>query len=40
MEALMNSYGRSLLIYIGTPMVAGGIWRKQEVEKKEKAIIK
>ena len=36
----MNSFGRSLLIYIGTPMVAGGLWKKADIERKEKGIIK
>ena len=40
METLINSFGRSLLIYLGTPMVAGGLWKKLDIEKKEKAIIK
>ena len=40
METLINSFGRSLLIYLGTPMVAGGLWNKQTIEKMEKAIIK
>ena len=39
-EQLINSFGRSLLIYLGTPMVAGGLWKKDDIEKLEKAIIK
>ena len=40
LETLVNSFGRSILIYIGTPMVAGGLWNIKEIEKKEGAIIK
>ena len=40
METLINSFGRSLLIYLGTPMVAGQIWKVADIEKKEKGIIK
>lgn len=40
METIVNSFGRSLLIYIGTPMVAGGLWKKADIERKEKGIIK
>ena len=40
METLINSFGRSLLIYLGTPMVAGELWKTSDIEKKEKAIIK
>ena len=40
METMMNSFGRSLLIYLGTPMVAGGLWNKNVIEKMEKNIIK
>ena len=36
----MNSFGRSLLIYLGTPMVAGGLWNKNVIEKMEKNMIK
>ena len=36
----MNAYARSLLIYIGTPMVAAGIWKRGEIESIEKAIYK
>ena len=40
METLINSFGRSLLIYLGTPMVAGEIWKIDDIERKEKGIIK
>ena len=40
METLVNSFGRSLLIYLGTPMVAGKIWKIEDIEKKEKGIVK
>ncbi len=40
METLICYYARSLLIYLGTPLVAAKIWTVQEIEKKEKGIIK
>ena len=40
METLINSFGRSLLTYLGTPMVAGEIWKIDDIESKEKGIIK
>ena len=40
METLINSFGRSLLIYLGTPMVAGGLWNKNIIEKMERSMIK
>ena len=40
METLINSFGRSLLIYLGTPMVAAEIWKIDDIERKEKGIIK
>ena len=40
METLLTSYARSLLIYIGTPMVAANLWQTQNIEDKEKSYIK
>ena len=40
METLINSFGRSLLIYLGTPMVAGELWKITDIERKEKGMIK
>ena len=40
METLVNSYGSSLLIYLGTPLVAAKIWTTDDIERKEKGIIK
>jgi hypothetical protein len=40
METLINYYARSLLIYLGTPLVAAKIWTIQDIERKEKGIIK
>lgn len=35
METLVNCFGRSLLIYLGTPMVAAELWKGTEIDKKE-----
>jgi hypothetical protein len=40
METLVNCYARSLLIYLGTSLVAAKIWTTEDIERKEKAIIK
>jgi hypothetical protein len=40
METLVNGFARSLLIYLGTPMVAAGLWNVGNIETKEKSILK
>ena len=40
MEQVTNAYARSILIYMGTPLVAAGIWSKKDVQSIEKAIFK
>ena len=40
MEQIINAFARSLLIYIGTPMVAAGIWKRQDVDRKERQVFK
>ena len=37
-EQLICSYGRSLLTYYGTPLVAARIWKREDVERIEKAL--
>ena len=37
-EHLISSYGRSLLIYFATLLVAAGIWKEVEVTQIEKQI--
>ena len=37
-QQLTCCLARSLLIYIGTPMVAAGIWRKLDVERIEASL--
>ncbi len=40
METLVNGFARSLLIYLGAPMVAAGLWNVGNIETKEKSILK
>ena len=40
LEQIINSFARSLLIYIGTPMVAAGLWNRRDVDHIEKQIFK
>ena len=40
LETIMNEFARSLLIYIGTPMIAAGLWRSEDLDRIEKKIMK
>ena len=40
MEQIINSFARSLLIYIGTPMMAAGLWSRQDIERIERQVFK
>ena len=40
MEQILNSFARSLLIYIGTPMVAAKLWNRWDIEQIEKQVFK
>ena len=35
-EQLLCSFGRSLIIYFGTPLVASGLWKQKDVDAIEK----
>ena len=37
-QQLMCCLSRSMLIYLGTPMVAAGIWRRQDVDRIEASL--
>ena len=40
LETLLNSYARSLLIYVGTPMLAAGLWQTKDISRIERKIFK
>jgi hypothetical protein len=40
METLINSYGRSLLIYLGIRLIGTKIWSIQDIDRKEKELVK
>ena len=40
MEQIMNAFARSLLIYVGTPLVTAGLWRRKDIEYIEKQTLK
>lgn len=37
-DVVMTSFAKSLLLYFGTPLVAAGIWKKEDIVKLEKRI--
>lgn len=37
-ELLLVTYATSLLVYVGTPLVAAGAWKKADVERLEKSL--
>jgi hypothetical protein len=39
LERLTCCLARSMLIYIGTPMVAAGIWKRKDIDRLEAGII-
>ena len=39
-EYILGSYHRSLLIYIGTPLVAAGLWTAANIESLERAALR
>ena len=40
MEQVINAFARSLLIYVGTPLVAAGLWKRKDIEYIEKQTLK
>ena len=40
MEQIQNAYARSLIIYVGTPMVAAGLWKRKNIEEIERQTFK
>lgn len=40
MEQVLNSFARSLILYVGTPMVAAGLWKRRDIENLERQTFK
>ena len=40
MGTLVNAYARSLLIYVGTPLLAAEIWQERDITRIERKIAK
>ena len=40
MEQIINAFARSLLIYVGTPLVTTGLWRRRDIEHIERQTLK
>ena len=40
MEQLVCWLARSILIYIGTPMVAAGLWQRREIDREETQLLR
>ena len=40
MEQLVCCLARSILIYIGTPMVAAGLWQRRDIDREETQLLR